>query len=546
MTPKSKTDPKKFAREKKIETRFMPPPQSSDVAVQAEMDRLREENKRLRYKPDLPFLYGWKWYKWAREFYESKNPVNLLCAANQISKSSTQIRKCVNWATNQDLWPNLWDHKPVQFWYLYPSKDVVNAEFETKWKQFLPTGEMKDDPYYGWRVEKDGRNVVAIHFNSGVHVYFKTYMQNPQNLQTGTCDAIFCDEELPVELYDELKFRLSAASGYFHMVFTATLGQDFWRRAMDPTDDEEEVLPDALKLTISLYEAMEYEDGEPSHWTLEKIKRVEAGCSTHSEVLKRVHGKFIVIGGRKYESFDIKTHMKPKHPIPPGWLIYEGVDIGGGETEIDRGKVQSKHRAHKSAIVFIAVRPDFRAGRVFLGWRGDGEVTTAGDVFQKHQELVKQHNLNVTQKWYDWGNKDFGEIATRAGDPFEKAEKSHEKGTDVLNTLFKNNMLLIYEDEQLSKLGAELGSILNKTAKRAAYDDFADALRYGVTLIPWDWSALSGVPDPVDAPNPEAGLTPFQLEVRERRKRFETENQEEQNRIEQEFDDINDAYEGLD
>jgi len=108
----------------------------------------------------------------------------------------------------------------VQFWYLYPSKPVINAEFETKWKQFLPKGDMKNDPYYGWKEERKQGDVVAIHFNSGVHVYFKTYEQNVQNLQTGTCDAIFCDEELPIELYDELTFRISASDGYFHMVFT--------------------------------------------------------------------------------------------------------------------------------------------------------------------------------------------------------------------------------------------------------------------------------------------------------------------------------------
>lgn len=510
----------------------MPPP--GPTAVELEIARMEEENRRLRNEVELPFLYGWKWYPWAREFFESQNKINLLCAANQISKSSTQIRKCIHWATDQQLWPQLWANRPVQFWYLYPSKNVANAEFETKWKQFLPRGAMKEDDYYGWKEERKQGDIVAIHFNSGVHVYFKTYEQNAANLQTGTCDALFADEELPVNLFDELMFRISASDGYFHMVFTATLGQDFWRRAMEPGEEEKEELPTAFKKTVSLYEAMFYEDGSPSHWTLEKIKRIEARCSTDAEIQKRVFGRFIVIGGRKYESFDIKRHFKPKHPVPDSWLIYAGADIGGG------GK-----NAHKSALCYVAVRPDFRAGRVFLGWRGgDDENTTSGDVVNKHIKISKDNSLsNYAGRHYDWGNKDFGEIAIRMGHPFEKAEKSHEIGEDVVNTLFKNDMLFIYEDEELRKLGAELAQLKKNENKKKAKDDFADALRYCVTKIPWDWTFLTGAKSDLDD-DPEKPLSDVERQLLERRKRSEDDDEKEKRRIDDEFDEANESYEG--
>lgn len=498
-----------------------------------ELEFLQAEEDRLRKQIELPFLYGWKWYKWARTFFESQNKINLLCAANQISKSSTQIRKCIHWATAQDLWPELWERAPIQFWYLYPTKAQVSAEFETKWKQFLPKGEMKKDPYYGWEVERKNGDIIAIHFNSGVHVYFKTYAQNASALQSGTCDAIFCDEELPVDLYEELMFRISASAGYFHMVFTATSGQDFWRRCLEPEGDEKEELPDALKLVVSLYEAMEYEDGTKSHWTIEKIKMVEARCSTHNEVLKRVFGKFIVLGGRKYEEFDIKRHLKKKHPVPSTWLIYVGADIGSGGAE-----------GHKAALCYVAVSPDFRQGRVFLGWRGpENVVTTAGDVVQKHIDLKKEHKLTITQQFYDWASVDFYNIATRLGEPFEKAEKSHDIGENFLNTLFKNNMLYIYEDEELVKLAGELATLKKTTNKRQAKDDFSDALRYAVTRIPWDWTAITGAPVETDE-KPEEQLTEIQRQVKERRQAFSDENETERLRIEDEFNEWNEAYDG--
>lgn len=93
-----------------------------------------ERQKELR--EGLPYEHGWKHYKWSRTFYESTNKENFLVAANQIGKSSVQIRKAINWATKPDIWQDLWDTNylgpPKQFWYFYPTKDVATIEFKTK------------------------------------------------------------------------------------------------------------------------------------------------------------------------------------------------------------------------------------------------------------------------------------------------------------------------------------------------------------------------------------------------------------------------------
>lgn len=502
------------------------------VALAEAKELLALKEKRVALMEGLPFLHGWKWYPWAREFFESRNKVNLLCAANQISKSSTQIRKCIDWATNQKLWPALWRQAPVQFWYLYPTSKQARIEFETKWKQFLPKGAYKTDPIYGWKEEFVNKELFAIHFNSGVHVYFKTYAQDTSALQTGTCDAIFCDEELPMEHFEELMFRLSASDGYFHMVFTATLGQEFWRQTMDPLPHEQEKLPGAYKREVALFECRVYEDGTPSHWTEEKIQQVINRCSTANEILKRVHGKFIKDdGGRKYEAFDIKHHIKTKHPLPKGWLVYGGVDIGSGGKE-----------GHPSAIVFIAVAPDFSKGRVFLGWRGDGIATTASDVLEKFRALKKDNNLTITGQYYDWACRDFFEIATRMGEAFVPADKSHEKGEQVLNVLFKNDMLFLYDDAELQKLAGELASLRKDTPKNKAKDDYVDALRYAVTRIPWDWSVIGGAkPEKKGNDDPENKKTPYQQEVHDRRQAF-ADSSAESDRIEDEFAEANSLY----
>lgn len=503
------------------------------MQIQEEIALLEAENKIIY---GLPHLHGWKFYKWAREFFESRNKTNFLCAANQISKSSTQIRKAIHWATAKELWPQLWKRPPKQFWYLYPSQEVVNIEFELKWKtEFLPRGEYEDHPVYGWKVIKDRGDIKGIRFNSGVFLFFKTYTKDVQHLQTGTCDAMFCDEELPENLYDELAMRMNATDGYFHMVFTATLGQDIWRRTMEPEENEEEAFPTAAKWTVSLYEAMFYEDETPSHWTKERISAVMAKCKNHQEVLKRVYGRFIVLEGRKYPTFDATRHMKASHPIPSSWLVYSGVDIGSGGEE-----------NHPAAIAFVGVRPDFRAGRVFLGWRGDKIQTVDSDIVKKYIEMKKDHKLakyNLAGQYYDWSSKDFEITATRMGESFLKADKSHEKGEGVLNTLFKNDMLYLYEDDdgELSKLARELSTLKEKTDKKKAKDDFIDALRYAVSQIPWDFSMITGAPsDLVD--EPEKPMNDREREIAARRAAFVENQEEEQQRIEDELEEWNNAY----
>lgn len=495
------------------------------------LKRIKELEARIKLREGLPFLHGWKWYSWARAFFESTNPINLLCAANQISKSSTQIRKAIEWATNQDKWPDLWTNKPKQFWYLYPTKEVVDMEFETKWKLFLPQNGYEDDPYYGWRVIRKNSEIKGIRFNSGVTIYFRTYAQDVMHLQTGTCDAIFCDEELPKHLYDELMFRISASNGYFHMVFTATIGQDFWRRAMEPEAHEKEELAHAFKQTVSMYDCMYYEDGTPSQWTQERIEQVKARCSTEMEILKRVFGRFILLEGRKYESFDIRRHMKKRHQIPSNWLIFGAADPGSGDS------------AHEPAVCFVAVRPDFKSGRVIAGWRGDdAKKYTAGDCVKKYKEIKEKEKIKTTRQFYDWSSRDFYEIALSNGESFEKAEKSHEIGEQIINTLFKHDMLYIYEDEETAKLAGELSTLKKETLKRNAKDNFSDALRYAVTKIPWDWSDITSTKPKGLVDEPEKKMNANEREVYERRKAFYDEDKEEQQRIDDEFNEWNDHY----
>lgn len=508
---------------------------NANKLLELKQQELAFREAELVIRRGLPHLYGFKWYAWAKEFFDSREKLNFLCAANQISKSSTQIRKCIDWATDTTKWDELWPSAPAQpdqFWYLYPTQNQATIEFEKKWKLFLPRGEYKDHPQYGWREETKNKEIWAIHFNTGVSVYFKSYKQGLEALQTGTVYAVFLDEECPEELWDELVFRKSAVDGYIHMVFTATIGQEIWRMTMEPKDEDEEKFKGAFKRQVSIYDCQQYLDGTPSQWTNDRINQTIKLCKSPQEVQRRVFGRFVKDSGLKYPMFDLKRHMKPWHHVPKNWLTYVGADIGAGGEE-----------GHPSAISVVAVRPDFRQGRVIATWRGDGLRTTASDVYMRAEEMIKDLGIQPSGRYYDWASAEFEQIAARNGGGWVPADKKHDVGERVINVLFRNDMIAIYESGESGKLAGELASLTLDGPKRKKKDDLSDSFRYAVTKIPWDWSVITGEAPPELEASAEKPMNAKEREIAERRKDFETRKSAE-DELQDEFDEFNQLLDG--
>ena len=88
---------------------------------------------------------------------------------------------------------------------------------------------------------------------------------------------------------------------------------------------------------------------------------------------------------------------------------------------------------------------------------------------------------------YDGSATDLGEIAKREGVAMLPANKNHEHGVGLLNSIFGTRQLKIFTGPGTGNTGElmkELGSILEKTKKNNRKDDCADALRYGLSSCP--------------------------------------------------------------
>lgn len=498
-------------------------------------EKIRILEAKRRLKEQLPHLHAFKDYRWAKEFLESKNRMCFITAGNQLGKSTVQIRKMIWLATSPEEWTKWWPtHRPNQFWYLYPSKDICTLEFETKWKYLLPQGSMKTDPIYGWKEIYDNKKIYGIKFNTGVLLVFKTYSQDASNLQAGTVFYTGTDEECPAELVPELMFRLAATNGYYSAVFTPTLGQEMFRLIMEERGKHEK-FPDAAKWRVSLYDCQTFADGSPSHWTPERITDVIAKCGSEAEVQMRVFGKFVMAEGRIFEAFSLKDNIGPGGKIPKDYLVYSGIDYGsGGE------------KGHPASICFVAVKPDFTYGRVVRAWRGDGIQTEATDIMKKHRsmrlELQNDQKLTFITARYDQSCRDLFTISTRMSEPVQAAEKSHSVGVPIMNSLFKNRMLELDGDQdEVMKLAHELAALRVDMPKTKAKDDLADACRYATSLIPFNWSIVhSATKTPDTHEEPERILT----ETEQRRAHMDPKKVNDDHQIEEEFDAWNEAYEG--
>jgi hypothetical protein len=484
----------------------------------------------VQKQKDLPHLYSEKkLYKWALDFIETNHKECYICGANQISKSSTLIRKCITWATEPERWPALWKTQPNLFWYLYPDADTATSEFDTKWQEWLPQGTMKDDPQYGWVADYQNKKIKNVYFNSGITLSFKYYTQDVANLQAGSVYAFFADEEIPTSILPELNARLNATDGYANYGFTATLGQEYFFNIIEGDDK-----PEAWKKQVSLYDCMEYWDGTQSLWDEGKIQRAIARCASKKEVARRIYGKFVKDDDSDLliPKFSEEKNVVPAHPLPKNWLIYGGIDSGSGTSD-----AKSRKYNHAAAFVFVAVSPDFRMARIFGGRKLSGIQTTAADILQHYRNYIKENNINPVQQTYDWADADLYTIATRQGMSLVKADKDRKSGFQLMNTLFDRGVLKIFDTDELRPLIQEILNLSKHTSKRhrSIEDDYTDCTRYALKIIPFDWTFLNEMEFALDKVQEEKLLAPkTQLDLR---REFVFGKEETKNDIEKEIDE---------
>ncbi len=398
----------------------------------------------------------------------------------------------LNLAMRTELWPAYFGTKtkPSLFLYLYPDGRTGTTEFHEKWvKVYLPKGDMKNHPVWGWKVEFDRstKHVEAIRFNSGVTILWRYYTQKPSSMQAISIDFAGLDEECPILHWDELMVRTSAkaglGSGLVATVFTATLGQPYLFDTMERQGQDDEKFPEAFKRQISLYDCLYYANGAPSEiFTKERIETdIIPMYSTDNEIKRRVFGRFVKDSGLLYGEFSGTLNVQPyDKSLVEGWQVYAGIDYGSGGMT-----------GHPSSIAFVSVDASFFTAKVLFVWKSEKTAngyirTTQADLLKKFEELKRTLNIEP-HSYFDWHATDLGILAMREGISMLPANKNYDHGVGLVNSLFKSQQLKIFTGEgsgDTSHLIRELETVSTETLKKNRKDDCADALRYALSSCP--------------------------------------------------------------
>lgn len=175
---------------------------------------------------------------------------------------------------------------------------------------------------------------ISIKHKSGCNakLYFRSYAQGREYLQSASIHAVYCDEEPPEDIIGELKARLTATGGFMYMAFTPLSGmtrlvQEFWRG-----DD-----PNKMLVCMSIYES--------GHMTKEKLRMMESryAALSESERKARMYGIPSIGTGMIYPIEDRDIYGEPPTPIPDHWKYLNGMDFGRGD--------------HPNAVVFGVYDP---------------------------------------------------------------------------------------------------------------------------------------------------------------------------------------------
>lgn len=298
----------------------------------------------------------YKPYPKQMEFHNSLASCRLISGANQSGKTIAGTHECAFQATGiyPDWYKGWKGHSRIDVVSGKPVFTVVVAATDSKtlrdsiMKKLV--GSELDDFSDGLIAKKyqvpgsivKARSVTGLLDSIQIYrddgsictMYFRSYEQGRENLQSLTADYVYCDEEPPQDVYAELMSRLNATGGHFAMAFTPLKGltplvQEYWNH-----DN-----PDKFLTCMNIYE-VDHIAKFP-----EKIARIKSSFSglSESEREARMMGIPAMGSGTVYPVSD-ESITYEAFEIPKTWRRIAGLDFGRGE--------------HPIACVWIAFDPE--------------------------------------------------------------------------------------------------------------------------------------------------------------------------------------------
>jgi phage terminase large subunit-like protein len=296
-----------------------------------------ERNKRIEYERSDPYRFGFEpdiWKKVDSLWTKGANEV-LILGGNRSSKSEyggkLAIRKLLE-KDNARVW-------------CFQTNDKNSKEMQQPfvWKyvplEYRTYGKKKDRVFNLSYSQKNGFSEGTFIFPNGSQCFFRHYSQEINTIEGGEVDFVWCDELVPQDWLDTIRFRLVTRGGILLVTFTPIEGytptvKTYLQGARTIESVKAALLADALVPRIQQpvrknAKIVYFHTADNPFGGYENLKKTLQGAN-RSEILCRAYGVPAKAAVEKFPKFREEAHVLAASKIPKKGTRYQIVDPCSG------------------------------------------------------------------------------------------------------------------------------------------------------------------------------------------------------------------------
>jgi hypothetical protein len=315
-------------------------PVPSKEQFQANQDKclsyLSEREKRIQLEVSDPYHYGYEPEIWKKvDSLWEKNKEILILGGNRAGKTEYAAKRVIKkmlekpgariWCfqTNHDnsiemQQPGVFKHVPAEFRARKKKKDAVyNLSYS----------------------QKNGFSEGTFVLDNGSQCFFRHYSQDIKSIEGGEVDFAWCDELVPQDWIDTVRYRLVTRGGELLVTFTPIEGytptvKTYLQGARTIETERAELLDNAIVPRIQQpvrknSKIVYFHTKDNPFGGYETLKKTLEGAP-RTEILCRAYGVPIRAAVTRFPKFDEKIHVIPADKIPKRGTRYQIVDPCSG------------------------------------------------------------------------------------------------------------------------------------------------------------------------------------------------------------------------
>jgi phage terminase large subunit-like protein len=228
------------------------------VGVQETMRMFLHREQRIRAEQDDPYRYGTELPAWpdADHILNRHNEI-LILGGNRASKTEYAAKRIAQAFVGQDVNGNMPDwlkekakKRGLNIWCLHTTHMTSVSMQQNVFHKYLPK-ELKEAKrshqiQVAW-TQKNGFSDNTAVYNKN-QIWFLNYSQDIKVVEGGEVDFVWCDELVPADWLETLRYRLVTRNGKLIVTFTPILGytqvvKEFISTSKINTWKESELLP---------------------------------------------------------------------------------------------------------------------------------------------------------------------------------------------------------------------------------------------------------------------------------------------------------------